>query len=91
MTDFRYNPFWDYPEHQEYMSKEELIYCEGYSDGYAKGYTKGSDHRDSLENLERYNSQLENLLSANVRVMKAEIFKELKASGQIPETATLIS
>lgn len=85
--EFRFDPFWDDPEHQAYLSNEELIYCEGYSDGYAVG----SDYRGRLEDLERYNSQLENLLSANVRVMKAEILKELKESGQIPETATLTS
>lgn len=68
---FKYNPFY---EELEGMSDIDLAYHEGYDAGYAEG----SKYLCTLTELEKENEALRNLLGANVRVMKAEIRKEIE-------------
>lgn len=63
----RYNPWW-----------EECTEPDPYSEGYDDGYAVRSEYRARLEVLEKRCEQLEGLLSANVRVIKKEIQKELE-------------
>jgi hypothetical protein len=69
-----YNPFWeehDVPDH------EAWYYC-GHEDGYEVGFQEGRNTEETVQKLSREVETLKELLSANVRVMKAEIKKELE-------------
>lgn len=67
-----YNPFW---EEKDYDDKPDWWkwYHLGYDDGYASHEFPVSEY----QRLQKENEQLRDLLSANVRVMKAEIKKEM--------------
>lgn len=71
MTKYTYDPFWG--EHPELLTHEAVAYCEGYEDGYSEGL----EYLGSIKALEKENEQLRNLLLANVRVIKAEIKREM--------------
>lgn len=82
-TKLSYNPFWEEPEYQESMTDLQKMYCCGYEDGYGEG----SEYKARLEVLEQQNESLRGLLAANVRVIKAEIKKELEEEKEQKETS----
>lgn len=49
-----------------------------------EAYQHGCGYRERAENLEKRIEQLEGLLSANVRVMKAEIRREMEEEKKKP-------
>lgn len=69
-----FNPFWDDPLHYEHMSNKERLYHCGYQDGY----DAGSEYAETLKELKQENESLRSLIGANVRVLKAEIKRELE-------------
>ena len=68
--------FWE--EYEEEMEDWEAWYHLGYDNGYASGYLKGEKHDIQVSKLEHEIDTLKALLGANVRVMKAEIRKEME-------------
>jgi len=67
-----WDPWWE--ERETPPPEHEAFYFIGYEDGLAEGLGDG----ESKEKLKRRISQLEDLLSANVRVIKEELKKELE-------------
>lgn len=67
-----YNPFWE-----EKIYEDEDDYWHWYHLGYQEGWTVANEDTESRQVLKQRIAQLEDLLSANVRVMKAEIKKEM--------------
>lgn len=72
-----YNPLWEEPHY-----KDEPDWWKWYHLGHQDGYIEGSSYRDKLDNLEQENESLRGLLTANVRVIKEELRKELDQENQ---------
>lgn len=78
---YEHDPWW---EENEDLSPKEYFFEYGYAEGYSEGYKKGVEEREKSDLLEKKIGQLESLLSANVRVIKAELKKELENEDLSP-------
>jgi hypothetical protein len=79
-----FNPFWE-----EEAYKDEPEYWQWYHLGYEDGINDYSHIQDSNEKLKCRIEQLENLLAANVRVIKQEILNEQKQEREVQNEQSL--
>lgn len=73
------DPWW---KERTDASKEQSVWNQGFDEGYSKGVENTREYNSTVEQYEERIEQLESLLSANVRVMKKEIEKEMKENSK---------
>lgn len=79
-----YNPFWEEPEYEDKPDWWKWYHF-GYDDGYGSGSNYRGEDLDTIDSLRDKIESLENLLSANIRVIKDELRKEIDQEIKTPD------